>query len=125
MAIEQYESRVRRARRSFLDARDDHDRWGLSSTERKLKKARQELEWAEADLRRAEDREFVAQVYRPRRRAASPEEAARLRREAERVERRLRRRREAERADANAAAGAAVAGGIALAVLVGALMSDD
>lgn len=124
MAIEQYESRVRIARRAFLAARDDHDRWGLPSTERKLRRTRQELEWAEEDLKKAEDREFVAQVYRPRRRAASPEEVARLRREAERVERQI-RRRQAERADANAAAGAAVAGGLALAALVGFLVSDD
>ena len=124
MAIEQYESRVYAARKKFLNAQSEHARWGLNSTERELQRAQQELDWAEEDLRRAESREFVAGVYRPRRKAASPEEVARLRREADRVERRLRRRQE-ERADANAAAGAAVAGGIALAVLVGALMSDD
>ena len=107
MAIEQYESRVRHARRAYLAARDDHDRWNFPSTERKLRRARQELDWAKEDLRKAEDREFVARVYQPRRRPASPSEVERLRREADRVERQIRRRK-AERADANAAAGAAV-----------------
>lgn len=125
MAIEHYESRVRRARRALLAAQDDHSRWNLPSTERKLKKTRQELEWAEADLRRAERREVRAYFY-------DPADKERLIREGERAMDERRReifRKEAARqkevADANLAAGAAVAGGLALAALVGFLASDD
>jgi hypothetical protein len=129
MAIEQYELQVRRARRAFLAARDDHDRWNLPSTERKLKKTRQELDWAVEDLRRAERRaerrEVRAYFY-------DPADKERLIREGERAMDERRReifRKEAARqkgvADANLAAGAAVAGGLALAALVGFLAGDD